>query len=225
MEDWEKFLKRENKDGAPEKSPEPVKPPEKKDPVPAQPGESEQKRVEHADAVRKKLDVAYGGEDESNADQRRTTEQATEDRMAIISALRKVIDVLQVLFSSLARNKFPRAGFDSSELAAVITRDTLDGKALVDALLNIPRSLNRITVPEDLQERLQIRPENFKAVIRILEELKDDLLFLRNAFSKAQSQNLQGLSAEVNRTRTILERKIDDLSHFQRLRQKVDRGY
>ena len=189
----------------------------------------EQVEVAHKTEVasaREKLLASYGNEDASGLEERKRVEQATEDRIVITNASRRLIDLLQALFSSLARNKFPRVGFDSSELVVAITKDAIDEKAITGALANISRLLNRISVPEDFQDRMEIRPENYRAVIRILEELKDDLVFLRNAFNQAKSQNLENLSTKVNRIRGVVEKKINSMSDFLRLRQRVsDRGY
>ncbi len=149
----------------------------------------------------------------------KTEEFETEN---ISRQLHRLAESMEELALVIARNKFPRVRFNSDELGTLGRAEVVEGKAISNELANLTLSIDRIRMPEDRRDMMELEPRNFRSVIAAMEELRSRLSLLKKSLEDSQSESIQAVAPQTSRLQMKISSKIEDfdkaLSALRRIR-------
>ncbi len=131
---------------------------------------------------------------------------SSEEREVLEFALKRLSTDLEELSSTLSRNKFPKVRFESGKLE------------------EITFSLNRIRLPEDKRDMMELEPRNYRAVLDAMEKVEGDLLKLRGIIEeKGAEEKLTELIQVTGAVKNLRSKKELFQSAVGALRRYKDR--
>jgi hypothetical protein len=95
-----------------------------------------------------------------------------EEKEVLVFAMKRLLTDLEELSVVLSRKKFPKVRFESGKLE------------------EITFSLNRIRLPEDRRDMMELEPRNYTAVLDAMEKVEGDLLKLRGAIEESKKEDI-----------------------------------
>ncbi|HTE48948.1 MAG TPA: hypothetical protein VK675_03520 [Candidatus Paceibacterota bacterium] len=155
-----------------------------------------------------------------------SSDRDKEDIENISDLFLHIYNTTDELSRTINRNKFPRVSFNLDELKFLSSGENIDQEVIFRELDNLSTSLNGIRLPEDIRDKMELEPHNFKAVSEALEELNSKLFSLQRYFEGTQSQEIKDLSIkEINKVRTKIRRKIDGFNDARNALQRIRDRY
>lgn len=178
--------------------------------------EREQQRQDRITELKQKLGMP------TDEPKQKDTSLERGDVEAFSYSLKRLSSDLVELSDTISRNKFPKVRFDSDQLARVGFVETIDQKAISQELEYISTSINRIRMPEDRRDMMELEPRNIRAIIGGMETVEGDLLKLKGVFEGAKSGDYKDLVRETSRAlgriRLKKEGLHDAVSALQRIK-------
>ena len=95
-----------------------------------------------------------------------------EEKEILVFAMKRLLTDLEELSGVLSRNKFPKVIFESGELE------------------EIAFSLNRIRLPEDSMDMMDLEPRNYRVVLDAMEKVEGDFLKLRGIIEESKKEDM-----------------------------------